>query len=39
MLQHEAQKQGKDIRQVEAHPVYNGFYRVLVYEIKAVVSE
>jgi len=33
MLQHEAKKQGKTIRQVEAHPVYNGFYRVLVYEM------
>lgn len=35
MLQHEAKKQGKTIRQVEAHPVYNGFYRVLVYEMDA----
>ncbi len=35
MLQHEATKIGKRIRQVESHPVYNGFYRVLVYEMDA----
>lgn len=33
ILQSEATKLGKSIQQVEAYSVYNGFYRVLVYEI------
>jgi len=35
LLQNEAKKFGKSIWQVEMHPVYNGFYRVLVYEMDA----
>lgn len=34
-LQHEADKLGKRLRQVEKHSVFDGFYRVLVYELKA----
>ncbi len=33
VLQREAGKLGKTLHQVERHPVFNGFYRVLVYEM------
>jgi len=33
ILQREAGKLGKTLRQVERHPVFDGFYRVLVYEM------
>ncbi len=35
MLQDEAGKLGKTLQQVEKHPVYGGFYRVLVFEMDA----
>jgi len=35
MLQQEAQRQGKALRLIEMHPMFNGFYRVLVYELDA----
>jgi len=35
LLQQEAHRQGKAIEQVERHPVFDGFYRVLVYEMDA----
>ncbi len=33
LLQREASRLGKTLRQVEKHPVFDGFYRVLVYEM------
>ncbi len=33
ILQHEASKLGKTLWQIEKHPVFDGFYRVLVYEM------
>ncbi len=33
LLLQEAQKQGKTLRQVEHYPVFNGFYRILVYKM------
>lgn len=35
ILQHEAERLGKRLRQVETHSVFAGFYRVLVYEMAA----
>ncbi|HED16435.1 MAG TPA: class I SAM-dependent methyltransferase [Gammaproteobacteria bacterium] len=35
LLQQEAHRQGKALQQVERHPVFDGFYRVLVYEMDA----
>ncbi len=35
ILQREASRLGKTLRQVEKHPVFGGFYRVLVYEMNA----
>ncbi len=34
MLQHEATKMGKRIQQVACYPAFNGFYRVVVYEME-----
>ncbi len=39
MLQHEANKLGKTLRQVESHPVFDGFYRVLVYEMDSKTAK
>jgi len=33
LLENEALKQGKTLRKLESHPVFNGFYRVLVYQL------
>jgi ubiquinone/menaquinone biosynthesis C-methylase UbiE len=35
ILQHEASKLDKTLQQVEKHPVLDGFYRVLVYEMNS----
>jgi len=36
ILQQEAHRQGKTLQQIESHPVFDGFYRVLVYEMDAL---
>ncbi len=33
ILQHEANKAGKTLQQITSYPVFNGFYRVVVYEV------
>ena len=39
ILQHKASKLGKTLRQVERHPVFGGFYRVLVYEMDSQTAK
>ncbi len=39
ILEHEASKQGKHLRQLEMHSMFGGFYRVLVYDVSMKVEQ